>query len=345
MNIKKLILSKIKKSKRVTVSEITKASRFSRAYVHRFFKSLAEEGLIVKVGHANRAVYVLATDSDIKEAKRSILLFNRVFKIKSLEEDQVLSLIKKETGIFEDISSDVDHIVGYAFTEMLNNAIEHSKSENVKISIQRADGLIRFDVIDRGIGIFENIIHARHLRSSEEAIQDLLRGKQTTLPEEHSGEGIFFTRRVADTFIIKSSQKELFFDNKIDDFTIRTIKSVLGTKIMFTISEKSPKNLNDIFRKYTNESYEFSATEVVVRLYKENGSSTFVSRSQAKRILYGLDKFEKVILDFKNVTSIGQGFTDEIFRVWQKNHLDIDIKSTNTNEDIEFMIRRSKEYE
>lgn len=343
MDIKHLIISKIKNNKKVTVSEITKETGFSRVYIHRFFKSFVEEGLIVKVGHANRAVYVLATDSSIKEAKQSILFFNRTFKIRGIEEDQVFNLIKKETGIFEDISANVCRIVEYAFTEMLNNAMEHSKSEDVKIMMKRENGLIRFDVIDKGIGIFENIIHARHLRSVEEAIQDLLRGKQTTLPEEHSGEGIFFTRRAGDIFIIKSSQKELFFDNKIDDFTIMTIKPVLGTRVIFTISEKSSKNLSDIFKNYTNESYEFSTTEVMVRLYREGGSRVFVSRSQAKRILYGLDIFKIIILDFKDIDAIGQGFADEIFRVWQKSHKNIDIRIINTNEDIEFMIRRAKE--
>ncbi|KKS24840.1 MAG: hypothetical protein A2736_00375 [Candidatus Yanofskybacteria bacterium RIFCSPHIGHO2_01_FULL_41_27] len=343
MDIKGLILSEIKEKGETTVAQISKKTGFSRAYIHRFFQSLTEEGLIVKIGHANRARYVLPENSAVKKAKLDILSFNRMFPIKGLEEDKVFDLIKLETGIFENVSENTVGVVEYAFTEMLNNAIEHSHSDKVKVSVKRECGLIRFDIVDLGVGIFENLIHSRHLTSVEEAIQDLLKGKQTTAPEEHSGEGIFFTRRIADTFVIKSSQKRLFFDNAKNDFTVSSIKPVLGTKITFVVSEDSRRNLTEVFKKYTNESFEFSATEVTVKLYQSGGSRSFVSRSQAHRILYGLEKFRKITLDFFGVAMIGQGFADEIFRVWKNKYPETEIISLNDNEDIRFMISRAKE--
>ena len=341
MDIRNLILNKISKKGEATVSEVVKETGFSRAYIHRFFQVLVDEGLIVRVGQANRARYVLFGQENVQKAKLGILSFSRVFKTKGLQEDQVWDKIISETGILNGISENIRRIVEYGFTEMLNNAIEHSHSENTKVTIDRQEGLIRFDVIDKGVGIFENIIHARHLRSTEEAIQDLLKGKQTTSPEEHSGEGIFFTRRVADTFIIRSSHKRLFFDNRKNDFTVSSIKSVLGTKVTFTIATDSSRSLSDVFKKYTTEKYEFGTTEVTVRLYKPGQAGSFVSRSQARRILVGLEKFRNVILDFSGITAIGQGFVDEIFRVWKKKHPETKITSINTNEDVEFMIRRS----
>lgn len=340
-SIKGLILSKAEEKGEITVAEITKETGFSRAYIHRFFQLLIEEGLLVKVGHANRARYVLPENSAVKKAKLGILSFNRTFVAGGLEEDRVLDLIKLETGILENISENSARIIEYAFTEMLNNAIEHSHSEKVRVSIERERGLIRFDVVDFGIGIFENLIHSRHLASVEEAIQDLLKGKQTTAPEEHSGEGIFFTRRIADIFIIKSSQKKLFFDNTKDDFSISSIKPFFGTKVTFVISENSSKNLTEVFKKYTNERFEFSTTEVTVKLYQPGGSHSFISRSQARRILFGLEKFKKIILDFSGVSAIGQGFADEIFRVWKNKRPEAKIISINDNDDIRFMINRT----
>jgi anti-sigma regulatory factor (Ser/Thr protein kinase) len=340
-DIKGLILSKVRKKSEITVAEITKETGFSRAYIHRFFQSLVEEGLVVKVGHANRARYVLSENSAVKKAKLGISSFNRTFVIKGLEEDKVLDLIKSETGIFENIAENAARIVEYAFTEMLNNAIEHSRSEKVKVLIGRERGLVRFDVVDFGIGIFENLIHSRHLASVEEAIQDLLKGKQTTMPEEHSGEGIFFTRRIADIFIIKSSCKKLIFDNAKNDFTVSSTKPFFGTKITFVLSENSSRSLTEIFKKYTDERFEFSATEVVVKLYQLGGQHLFVSRSQARRILFGLEKFRKIVLDFSGVFAIGQGFADEIFRVWRNRHPQTEIISVNDNEDIRFMTNRA----
>lgn len=345
MDIKRLILDKIKEKRVLTVSEVAREIKLSRVYIHRFFKELVDEGKIAMIGHANRTRYVLAESLVIKEVKKNTLSFDRTFKAVGLREDQVFDLIKKETGILDDVSGNVSGIVEFAFTEMLNNAISHSRSEKIKTSIKRTDNLIRFDIFDWGIGIFENLIHSRHLRSVDEAIQDLLKGKQTTAPEEHSGEGIFFTRRVADTFVIRSSNKKLFFDNNREDFTIVAIKLIFGTRITFTISDQSTKELSKIFNKYTNRDYEFNTTEVLVKLYQEGEGRTFVSRSQAKRILYGLDKFQKIVLDFKNITAIGQGFADEVFRVWKNKYPKIEILTVNTCEEVLFMIERAKKYQ
>ena len=46
----------------------------------------------------------------------------------------------------------------------------------------------------------------------------------------------------------------------------------------------------------------------------------FISRSEAHRLLTGFDRFRAVVLDFKGVEEIGQGFADETFRVWAAAH-------------------------
>jgi len=55
-----------------------------------------------------------------------------------------------------------------------------------------------------------------------------------------------------------------------------------------------------------------------------------------------LDKFKKIMFDFKNVRTVGQSFADEVFRVWKNNHKDIDIVYKNANENIVFMMERAK---
>jgi hypothetical protein len=66
-----------------------------------------------------------------------------------------------------------------------------------------------------------------------------------------------------------------------------------------------------------------------------------VSRSQARRILAGLEKFKTIDLDFQDVETIGQAFADEIFRIWQTAHQDISIIAKNANDNIMLMIRRA----
>jgi len=339
MDIKKLILHKIKAGE-LKVSDIVKITGFSRAYVQRFFKELTEDGSIILIGKANQAKYVVAEAAKIKKSRGKITTFHRQLINKGLSEDTVLSEIKEQTGIFYNLSKNISSILDYAFTEMLNNAIEHSQSNKILINFSRQSGLIKFEVRDFGIGIFKNIMIKRRLRNKMEAIQDLLKGKQTTMPKRHTGEGIFFTSKSADTLTISSDNKKIIYNNQLDDIFLTDIKKIIGTMVMFAIRENSRKKLQTIFSRYASQAYEFAKTKVSVKLYKMD--NVYISRSQARRILVGLEKFKEIIFNFKGVETIGQAFADEIYRVWQNNHQNILIKNINTNENIDLMIKRAK---
>ncbi|OGQ05876.1 MAG: hypothetical protein A2W61_00230 [Deltaproteobacteria bacterium RIFCSPLOWO2_01_44_7] len=71
----------------------------------------------------------------------------------------------------------------------------------------------------------------------------------------------------------------------------------------------------------------------------ESGSE-FYARSEARRLLVGLDKFKEVVLDFKGVETVGQAFADEIFRVFRSRYPAIHIKPIHANENVSFMIER-----
>ncbi len=333
------ILNLLRSQKEVRAADIIKKTGFSRAYINRFFQALRDEGRIVLIGKANRARYVLADNDAVRTSKASILSITKIIRNRNISEDTVLGGIKRNTGIFDGISPNVSGIAGYAFSEMLNNAIEHSGSRFIKIEMKRDKDCVTFGVADNGVGIFNNIRKKKNLASNMEAIQDLLKGKQTTAPEAHSGEGIFFTSRAADILTIRSSGKKLVFNNPLADVFIKDIRKTAGTKVNFSVNVKTKKRLDDIFRKYTDSSFEFSKTGVIVRLYRIGPEC--ISRSQARRIVSGLEKFKTIILDFKGMDTIGQAFSDEIFRVWRSSHPSIEVISKNANDNVEFMIKRA----
>lgn len=339
MDIRKLILQTLRKEGSVKTAAIVRITGFSRAYVNRFFQQLKDEGKIIMLGKSNSAHYVLGTEQAVSSARKKIAKTHRILHNESLHEDVVLNDIKKTTGIFMELPECTSTILHYAFTEMLNNAIEHSQSETIEITMEKDKEGISFCVIDKGVGIYNNIMKKKHLNDKMQAIQDLTKGKLSTAPKAHSGEGIFFTSKAADMLIIQSSQKSLVFNNLLHDVFINDIKNIIGTKVSFFININSKKNLEDIFRQYTDESFKFSKTKVVIKLYRDG--SEYISRSQARRILSGLDKFETIILDFKDIETVGQGFADEVFRVWKPRYPEINIVHRNANENVQFMIDRA----
>ena len=147
---------------------------------------------------------------------------------------------------------------------------------------------------------------------------------------------------MADAFNLLSSNKNLRYVKKLDDYFIDDHKTKPGTMVSFSISTTSDTDATKIFAQYTNNEFGFDKTKVIVKLYKNKEG--LLSRSEARRIMFGLEKFSEIIFDFKDVPVIGQGFADEIFRVWQNNFPDKKIQHINANENVEAMIKMAINY-
>ena len=139
----------------------------------------------------------------------------------------------------------------------------------------------------------------------------------------------FRSHQIKLTFVNEERQ-----DIRVESMRGRHLK---GTEVTFRVSRKIRRVLADVFREFAPEEYEFrfEATHMLVRLF----CTEYVSRSEGKRLVAGLDKFRKVTLDLSGVRSIGQGFADEVFRVFQRAHPEIDIEVVHAISTVEAMIQ------
>lgn len=337
---KDLILREFKRSDVIKSSQLASKCGISRQAIHRHLSELVREGRIVKQGSSRRTTsYILNRPSVLSKVWKNQKRFTKKMMVRGLKEDAVLKDMETSAGLLKEFPQRAKTNFKYAFTEMLNNAIDHSRSKFVKVEVSANSGRYSFVVADGGVGIFKNICDKKGLADELEAIQDLTKGKQTTMPERHSGEGIFFTSKIADRFVIESHKKRLTFDNAKGDIFIEDIRFKRGTKVFFEQSSDTRKNLEGLFRQYAGENFKFSKTRVTVKLYTE--ADLYVSRSEAKRLLHAMENFEEIELDFRGVQTIGQAFADEIFRVFKIEHPEIVIRSVNCNENVEFMIKRA----
>lgn len=337
MDIKPKIKEFLKVKKRATSTEIARHFGFTRQYASQVLRVMTNAGETIKFGSTRSAFYTLPELMD--EIGPSAA--HRRLKNQNIKEHEVFDGLVAAFPVFRTALENVRSIVQYAFSEMLNNAVEHSRSKNIEVKMEREGDIIRFAVSDFGVGVFRNVMRQRHLKSELEAMQDLLKGKITTDPKAHTGEGIFFTSKAADRFVLESFGYRMIVDNTIHDVFFQEEKRInRGTRAIFSISTASNRYLNKIFEQYQSEpgSYAFDKTEVRVRLFTLG--TVYVSRSQARRILVGLEKFKKVIFDFDRVPNIGQAFADEVFRVFQSRHTEISIVPVNMSETVRFMVGR-----
>lgn len=336
-DLKNNIIDFAKNQDLFTTAELEKFfdGEYSRQYLSKFLNTLVKEEVLQKTGTTKKSQYQLITSKDLFTKSISFRLRNE-----NIEESEVYARIEQKSPWIKGPKESIGSIFYYAFSEMLNNAIEHSKSELIDISVTKTGNALIFIIRDFGIGVFENIMKKRKLKNELEAIQDLLKGKTTTAPKAHSGEGIFFTSKVADVFELESFGLRLRIDNNIKDVFIEEIKpEVKGTRVIFSISLSSPKHLSNIFARYTDkEEFGFDKTEIKIKLYTMG--TIYVSRSQARRVLSGLEKFKTVVLDFDQVPTVGQAFADEIFRVFKIKYPKIEVLPINMNKTVAFMVGR-----
>jgi len=245
-----------------------------------------------------------------------------------------------------DLPPNVVDIWHYGCTVMINNVIDHSESEAVHIDVNRSAVSTEISVHDDGVGIFRKIAKALNLDDDRHSVLELSKGKVTTDPENHTGEGIFFSSRAFDKFAILSGA--VFFEHERDDEEDwilgdeRQRDNADGTSVFMALSNDSERRLPTVFDTYATdtEDYRFDKTVVPVKLL-QYGDDRLVSRSQAKRLLNRFDRFRMVVLNFRNVESIGQAFADEVFRVFPSQHPEIDIVAIHTNEQVSRMMRRA----
>jgi STAS-like domain of unknown function (DUF4325) len=119
-------------------------------------------------------------------------------------------------------------------------------------------------------------------------------------------------------------------------------KSQAGTTVLMKLNNNTSRNSKQIFDNFSSgDDYAFTKTVVPVRL-AQYGDERLVSRSQAKRLLAGVDKFKVVVFDFSGVEAVGQAFADEVFRVFKKQHPEMDVMSLNASKDVAQMISRAE---
>jgi hypothetical protein len=198
-------------------------------------------------------------------------------------------------------------------------------------------------VSDDGVGIFEKIKEVFGY-TPEEAALELTKGKLTTDPKRHSGEGIFFTSRVFDRFSLVSDTRVFTHNRSSSDWQIEQENRIVkGTFVCLELLISSGRTMQQMFDEFSSgpDDYIFSKTSVPLKLALF-GNENLNSRSQAKRVLARVDRFDEVCLDFAEVEHIGQGFADEIFRVFRNEKPHVNIVPLNASTQVVKMIRRAQ---
>lgn len=311
-------------------TEVARRLGISRQAAHARLKALVERRRIVREGAARATRYRLPGP----------VRWERTFPLDGLAEDRVYRRMTAELEAIGRLTGDAAELLAYVVTELVNNAIDHSSGRHVRVSAEQRGSLLAVEIEDDGVGVFAHVRTRLGLPSELAAIQELSKGKTTTAPECHTGEGIFFSSKAVHLFRLESGGLAWIVDNRRGDMAVERIEPPRrGTRASVELDLADIRPLSAVFEEYT-EDYEFAKTRTVVRLFAIG--VRFVSRSEAKRLLHGLERFREVVLDFRGVEGVGQGFADQVFRIWARAHPDVSLVPVHMHEAVAFMVERAR---
>jgi anti-sigma regulatory factor (Ser/Thr protein kinase) len=330
--VRKFIVEHVERHPTDIVKFASEKFSCSRQAVHKHVQRLIDEGAVTRDGQTRNKTYRLAP---LVEWQRDYRLGTKV-----TEDDVWRSDIAPLLGLVADNVANIWH---YGFTEMFNNVIDHSGGSVVTVHLTKTAATTTISLYDDGVGIFRKIQAALDLADERHAVLELAKGKFTTDPANHSGEGIFFTSRMFDDFRILSGG--VYFSHEFDekeDWVMQPTSATTGTLVTMRLHNHTSRTTKKVFDKFTtDDDYGFTKTVVPVKLTRY-GDDNLVSRSQAKRLLARIDRFKVVVFDFVGVDSIGQAFADEVFRVFVARHPDVEVVAINAVSEVKRMISRAR---
>lgn len=312
----------------VSIGDLLDRSGLTRQAIQYHLKKMVESGELEPIGAGRGRRY------------RRTLFSETTLETKGLQEDQVWKQLRSNVPELGQLNRNAERIANYAFTEMLNNAIDHSGSVIARITLGKLSEEFVFVIADQGIGAFEHVRRHADLEDHVAAIQEISKGKMTTDPKRHTGQGIFFTSKTVDWFSIASNGWRWIVDNVRGDQTIGESDVRRGTTVRFEILEDTDRDLSKVFDEYTDEdTLGFDRSLTTVRLFEFD--VPFVSRSEAKRLARNLEHFREVVVDFKGIDQVGQGFADELFRVWAEDHTETKLVPVNMDVPVKLIVERA----
>jgi len=304
----------------------------TRQAVNKHLQKLAADGALLSEGNTRDKSYRLAVLSE----------WLRSYEITpDLAEDQAWS--RDVAPVLGKLPRNVMDIWHFSFTEIFNNAVDHSGGDKITVEVAKTAADTEVVLIDNGVGIFKKIQAALNLLDERHAVLELAKGKLTTDPTRHTGQGIFFASRLVDAFAIVSGGVDFRHEfGEEEDWIHEVSRTHEGTVVLMKLNNHSSRVDREVFEQYTSgEDYGFTKTVVPVRL-AQYGEDKLISRSQAKRLLSRVELFRSVRFDFEGVETIGQAFADEIFRVFARSHPEIEFVPIHATSQVQQMINSAR---
>jgi len=282
---------------------------FSRRRARKLLAALESAQWLERSGSVRKPVY---RPGRLREVVAS-------YPIEGLQEDLPWS---RDFAPSLDLPAPVARLAQHAFTELLNNAIDHSGGQTVTVSVRQTATQLQLLVSDDGCGLFEQVERCFAIDDPRLAMLELGKGKLSSQPDRHCGQGLGLVARLADIFELHAN-RHAFQHRGWGQAGWRPGKTMphSGTSALVVIAMDSTRSVDAALRAMNadGDGYAFDHAQVPLRLLTGH-QVALASRAQARRVTERLASFRRATLDFSGIDEVGPAFADELFRVFPARH-------------------------
>ncbi|MFT7721408.1 MAG: DUF4325 domain-containing protein [Roseateles sp.] len=300
----------------------------SRRAAQAALRRLVDAGWLARTGSSRRPVF----------APGGLRQVARAYTLHGLQEDLPW---QRDFAPHFALPPHVARMVQHGFTELVNNAADHSGGTSVTVSLRQTPTHAQLLVSDDGVGVFDRICAAFTLDGPQHAMLELSKGRLTSAPHAHTGRGLFFSSQLADVFDIHANntayQRRAWEGGGWQKGRALPRQ---GSSIYMAIALNTTRTLDGVLNAWSlgGDGIAFDQTRVPLRLLTTEGQA-LDSRAQARRVGARLATFKRAEIDFDGVTDVGHGFTDELFRVFAGANPQVELVAVNATPRIEALVK------
>jgi len=311
------------------IEERTGASRRSALSALR---RLVDGQWLTRSGNDRRPVY---SPGALRQVARSYTLYG-------LQEDLPW---QRDFAPHFALPAHVSRMIRHGFTELVNNAADHSGGSSVTVSLRQTPSHVQLLVSDDGCGVFDKICRAFDIEDAQHAMLELSKGRLTSQPQAHTGRGLFFSSQLADVFDIHANGTA-FQRRAWESAGWRPGRPMprQGSSIYMAIALDTQRTLDQVMGAWSldGSGVEFDQTEISLQLLAGPGQP-LDSRAQARRVAARLATFRCAEINFSGVEDVGHGFIDELFRVFARANPGVELRPTHTSPRIAALIKSAQD--
>jgi len=296
------------------VAHVMECQALSRRRARKLLAALVDARWLERDGSPRRPVYRAGPMRQVVQR----------YALAGLQEDLPWA---RDFAPLLDLPPPVARLAQHAFTELLNNAIDHSGGSGVTVSVRQNATHLQMLVSDDGCGLFERIEQSFAIGDPTLAMLELSKGKLSSQPERHCGQGLFYVARLADVFELHANRQAFQHRGwgRAGWHAGRPMPHT-GTSVFLAIALDTPRTLDAVLRAHSVQGgYGFDATQVPLRLLT-GPQVGLESRAQARRAVARLAAFRRAELDFSGIEDIGPAFADELLRVFARANPAVELR-------------------